>query len=91
MSTAPVRPSFPEISSSDTHIRINNGDRSNSRFQRGNILSVTIRSPKFEGKCNDLKGHIYDCTNIRQADQYTKTTKKISEYIGCTFKFGMDT
>jgi hypothetical protein len=91
MSTAPVRPSFPEISSGDTHIRINNGNQHNHCFQHGNTPSVSIRSPKFEGECNDLKGHIYDCTNMRQADQYTKTTKEIVEYIGHTFKFGMDT
>jgi hypothetical protein len=91
LSTTTERPSFPEVSSSDTHSRINNGDRRNRRFQRGNTPSVTLRSPKFEGKCNDLKAHIYDCTSIRQADHYTKITKDIAEYIGRTFKFGMDT
>jgi hypothetical protein len=91
MSTTPVRSSFPEVSSSNTHNRINNGDRNNHRFQRSNTPSVLLRTPKFEGKCNDLKGHIYDCTNILQADQYTKTTKEIAEYIGRTFKFSMDT
>jgi hypothetical protein len=38
------------------------------------------RAPKFEGKCADLKGHIYDCSDVRQSDQYTKTTKEITEY-----------
>ena len=27
---------------------------------------------KFEGKCADLKGHIYDCSDVRQSDQFTR-------------------
>jgi hypothetical protein len=46
---------------------------------------------KFEGKCNDLKGHIYDCSDSRQANQFTKTTKEIQEYVGRTFKGGGNT
>ena len=45
------------------------------------VLSPTMnkgpfipRVPKFEGKCVDLKGHIYDCSDVRQSDQFTKTT-----------------
>jgi hypothetical protein len=40
------------------------------------------QQPKFEGKCTDLKGHIYDYSNARQADLYAKTTKEIAEYVG---------
>ena len=48
------------------------------------------RAPKFEGKCMDLKGHIYDCSDVRQSDQYTKTTKEIAEFVGRTYKYGGD-
>ena len=48
------------------------------------------RTPKFEGKCADLKGHIYDCSDVRQSDQYTKTTKEIAEYVGRTYTYGDD-
>ena len=48
------------------------------------------RTPKFEGKSDDLKGHIYDCSDVRQSDQYTKTTKKIAEFIGRTYTYGGD-
>ena len=37
-----------------------------------------------------MKGFIYDCTNARQADRYAKTTREITEYVGRTYKFGMD-
>jgi Reverse transcriptase (RNA-dependent DNA polymerase)/Zinc knuckle len=50
------------------------------------------RASKFEGRCDDLKGHIYDYANPRQAaDQYTKTTREICEYVGRTYKYGADT
>jgi hypothetical protein len=50
------------------------------------------RVPKFEGKCPELAGHIYDYSNARQAaDKYTKTTREICEYVGRTYKFGADT
>ena len=46
--------------------------------------------PKFEGKCADLKGHIYDCSDVRHSDLYTKTTKEIAEYVGRTYKYAGD-
>ena len=55
-----------------------------------NMKGFAPRAPKFEGKCADLKGHIYDCSDVRQSDQYTKTTKEIAEYVGRTYKYGGD-
>jgi hypothetical protein len=50
------------------------------------------RVSKFEGRCEDLSGHIYDYVNPRQAaDQFTKTTREICEYVGRTYKYGADT
>jgi len=46
---------------------------------------------RFSGRCEELSGHIYDCTDVRQADQYAKTTKEIAEYVGRNYKYGMDT
>jgi hypothetical protein len=50
--------------------------------------SAVPRQPKFEGKCDELKGHIYDCSDARQSDQFTKTSKEIAEYAGRTYKHG---
>jgi hypothetical protein len=44
----------------------------------------------FEGRCDDLKMYVYDSTDIRQADPYIMTTREIADYIGRTFKYGMD-
>jgi hypothetical protein len=35
--------------------------------------------------------HLHESTNICQADKYIQTTREISDYIGRTFKYGMDT
>ena len=51
---------------------------------------VILKQAKFEGKCDEIKGHIYDCSHAKQADQFTKTTKEISEYVGRTYKYGGD-
>ena len=48
------------------------------------------RQPKFEGKCDDLKGHIYDCSDVRQSDIFMKTTKETGEFVGGTYKYGGD-
>ena len=45
---------------------------------------------KFEGKCEGLKGSIYDCSDTKQADIYVKSTKDLSNYVGQTLKFGGD-
>jgi hypothetical protein len=46
--------------------------------------------PRLQEKCDELKDHIYDCSNLRQADVYSKTTKEIGEYVGRTYRYGSD-
>ena len=62
----------------------------NKKGRRRSFKKPAFRQPKFEGKCDELKGFIYDCSDSRQADMYVKTTKEIAEYVGCTYKFGSD-
>jgi cytochrome c biogenesis protein ResB len=56
----------------------------------GCSTALSPTTPKFEGKCTELKGHIYDCSDSRQSDKFTKTTKEIAEYVGRTYKYGGD-
>ena len=44
----------------------------------------------FKGRVEALKGHIYDCSDHKQAEQFTKTTKEISIYVGREFRVGGD-
>ena len=66
-----------------------NNKKGNWQHRQGKQVP-TPRQTKFEGKCDDLKGHIYDCSDSRQADQFTKTTREIAEYVGRTYKYGGD-
>ena len=45
---------------------------------------------KFQGACEALKGHTFDCSDHHQADRYATTLKKLSEHVGATFKNGGD-
>jgi hypothetical protein len=54
------------------------------------LKKLIIKQPRIEGKCVDLKGFIYDCSDSKQADIFTKTTKEVAEYVGRTYKYGCD-
>jgi hypothetical protein len=47
-----------------------------------------VRQPKFKGNCEDLRGHVFDCSNARQADMFSKTTKAIAGHVGKTYRYG---
>mmetsp|Transcript_96765 Transcript_96765/g.270862 ORF Transcript_96765/g.270862 Transcript_96765/m.270862 type:complete len:184 (-) Transcript_96765:234-785(-) len=67
--------------------RFNRGGRGGGR--RNNISRQNaIQQPKFHGKCEDLKGHVFECDSIKQADNFNKTVKEISQYVGRSFKDG---
>jgi predicted RNA-binding protein associated with RNAse of E/G family len=69
-----------------TNQRRKQGGKRGQRDQQG------VKTTKFEGRCDELAGHVYDYAGVRQAaDQYTKTTREICEYVGRTYKHGADT
>jgi hypothetical protein len=57
--------------------RNNNNNR--NRQASSNDAPVEV---KFTGRCAELKGEVYDCSEYSQVDGYTKTTKEIAEYVG---------
>ena len=59
-------------------------------YRYGNQKNAVPRQPKFEGMCDELKGHVYDCSDARQADLFIKTTKEVAEFVGRTYKYGGD-
>jgi hypothetical protein len=56
--------------------------RNRSRRNRDN---ATQSSEKFERKCADLKGHVYDLSTGKSRETFQKTTCEIAEYIGREF------
>ena len=46
---------------------------------------------KFTGRCEELNGHIYDCSYPRTSpDMYAVTTREIAEYMGRKYRQGGD-
>jgi hypothetical protein len=52
--------------------------------------AVVNREPEFKGRCNALKGFIFDCSDERHTDMYSATMKEISEYVGREYSNGGD-
>jgi len=49
-----------------------------------------MQRPKFEGRTEELKGHVYEIKGAQQqAEQFMKTTREIAVYVRKTFKSGM--
>ena len=54
--------------------------------------SKSRTGPSIEGWCEELSGQVYDYINPQKAaNQFTKTTREICKYIGCTYTYGEDT
>jgi hypothetical protein len=71
----------PSTSSNDTgRIPQGNGRRA--------FKKPIVRQPKFEGNCEELKGHVFDCSNSRHADIFSKTTKALAGHVGKTYRYG---
>ena len=68
----------------------NNANRNNNNRNRGNNARSSTRSdkPKFEGLCEGLQGHIYDCSNPKDSTSFEKTTEVIAEYVNREYKNG---
>jgi len=46
--------------------------------------------PKFDGRCDELKGYVYDLNGSRSADIFTKTTKEVADYVAKNYGCGGD-
>ena len=47
-----------------------------------------IETPEFVGMCAALSEYVHDCSSTGQAEQYSKTTEKIAEYVGTEYTMG---
>ena len=69
----------------------NNNNNNNNFHRRGQQQQQQRAAPKFTGRCEDVGGHIYDCTAPRDAaTQFVLTTREISEYVGREYSHGGD-
>jgi hypothetical protein len=57
-----------------------------NRFQH---KRETTQEKKITGRCEDIKGFVFDCADGKQADQYV-TIREIAAYVGRTYDYGGD-
>jgi len=81
-----VPPNITSSSTANTSIERHSRNNPPRRSGQANVPRIS----RFEGRCDELKTHVYDAIDIHQADQYIKTTREICDYIGRTYKYGMD-
>eukprot|EP00978_Attheya_sp_CCMP212_P029308 scaffold103639_cov67-Attheya_sp.AAC.7 len=86
-----VAPAVPKASGTKEKKPYNGSSYRKKKSKPATTFPVVVRQPKFEGKCEYLSGHIYDCSDSRQSDVYVKTTNEIAEYVGTNFTYGNDT
>jgi hypothetical protein len=51
---------------------------------------ATEKAPEFEGRCDSLKGFVFDCSDGKQSDAYNTTMKEIIGYVGREYVNGGD-
>ena len=55
----------------------------NKNRNPSNNKSVSIiNKSKFEGRCNEINGHIIDCNSTKCAEQFNMTMKEVTTYLG---------
>ena len=62
----------------------------NCKQGRRHKPKIISRKSTFEGRVEEIKGHIYNCSDTRQADSYTNTIMEIVQYVGTKYKYGED-
>ncbi len=71
----------------DNRARGRRNDRHN--FNQPGATPAGPKTIKFKTRCDELKGHVFDCSDPRQAvDEFTRTNNKIAKYTG--IKYGVE-
>ena len=60
-------------------VKPSGNDNNDKKKYFGKKQEAANRSTKFEGRCDELKGHVYDYGDSKNANQYIQTTKEIRD------------
>jgi hypothetical protein len=60
------------------------------RYSRFQHKKTTTQEPKLNGRCDDIRGFVFDCADGKQADRYNITIREITAYVGRTYDYGSD-
>lgn len=70
--------------------KVEGNDKKPNGNKNNNNRSGNFKTAKFEGECPELKGFVYDCSDIKQTDLFVKTNKMVAGHVGRTYKYGAD-
>ena len=62
--------------------------KSDGAAKPNHMMNTSPKEPTFQGRCDGLKGHIYDSSTLKQAGIFSCTTREIAEYVGANYKEG---
>ena len=57
-------------------------NQGNGRFRSKDKRYTQTTVPRFEGRHDELKGHTFDYSDSKEADNYNDTIKKVAQYMG---------
>ena len=84
------RPTVPVVKDREVAVGRDGRRHNNRRGNRQSNINALPVQTAFKGRVEALKGHVYDCSDHKQAELFTKTTKEISGYVGREFRVGGD-
>eukprot|EP00957_Ditylum_brightwellii_P135917 10366880-Ditylum_brightwellii.AAC.1 len=65
----------------------NNTSAASVKKGKGGRKSFFYKKAKFTGKCEALRGNIFDVGDQMKVNKYLMTLKEISAYVGRVFKY----
>jgi hypothetical protein len=60
------------------------------RYNRFQQKRATTQEPKFDRRCEDIKGFVFYCANGKHANRYNITIRETTAYFGITYDYGGD-
>ncbi len=89
MSNAKANNGNKKRNNNNSNNKTNNSNKPQTGKQPGRSNNKPSTT-KFTGKCDDLKGNIFDCSNAKQSDMYVTIKCEIEEYVGRTYTYSAD-
>ena len=65
-------------------------NQSKRRFQNKTKRYTQISTSRFEGRKDELKGHIFDCSDAKHTNKISNTIKEVAQYVSTECKYSGD-
>jgi hypothetical protein len=69
-------------------VKVEKTDTTNSTGPPKRYNRFQQQETKFNGRCEDINGFVFDCADGKQANQYNATIREITAYVDRTYDYG---